>query len=40
MTYYSGNDNGSWMDACTLPASQTAVCTVALNRFVDWYGNN
>jgi serine/threonine protein kinase len=40
MTYYSGNDNGSWTDSCTLPASQQALCTVVLNRFVDWYGTN
>ena len=40
MTYYSDNDNGSWTDYCTLPASQQAVCTVVLNRFIDWYGSN
>ena len=40
MTYYSDNDNGSWTDYCTLPASQQAICTVALNRFIDWYGTN
>lgn len=40
MTYYSGNLNGSWTDSCTLPSSEMSVCTVALNRFVDWYGNN
>jgi len=38
MTYYSGNDNGSWLDTCTLPANESQVCTVALNTFVDWYG--
>ncbi len=38
MTYYSGNRNGSWIDSCTLPARQQAICTVALDRFVDWYG--
>jgi hypothetical protein len=40
MTYYSGNDNGSWVDSCALPASEHAICTVALNRFIDWYGTN
>jgi hypothetical protein len=40
MTYYSGNDNGSWLDTCTLPSSDHALCTVALNTFVAWYGNN
>ena len=39
MTYYSGNENGSWQDTCTLPSSEHAICTVALNRFVDWYGD-
>lgn len=40
MTYYSGDTNGSWTDSCTLPPSETPICTVALDRFVDWYGQN
>ncbi len=40
MTYYSGNENGSWLDTCTLPASQQTLCTMALNTFVAWYGSN
>ncbi|MGP8059041.1 MAG: DUF4850 domain-containing protein [Acidimicrobiales bacterium] len=40
MTYQSGNDNGSWLDTCTLPASDHALCTAVLNQFVDWYGAN
>ena len=40
MTYYSDNENGSWTASCALPDSEKSVCTVALNRFVDWYGNN
>jgi hypothetical protein len=41
MTYYpisSGNDNGSYLETCTLPASEQSICTVILDRFVDWYG--
>jgi len=38
MTYHSGDDNGSWVDICTLPASQHAVCTAALNAFLAAYG--
>ena len=41
MTYYpydSGNDDGSYIDTCTLPAAEQSICTVSLNRFVDWYG--
>ena len=41
MTYYpydSGNDDGSYLDTCTLPAAEQSICTVVLNRFVDWYG--
>jgi hypothetical protein len=40
MTYYSGNDNGSWLDTCTLPNSEHALCTVALNAFVEFYGGD
>ncbi len=40
MTYYSGNENGGWLDTCTLPNSEHALCTVALNAFVSFYGNN
>ena len=42
MTYYptteSGHD-GSWLDTCTLPYNQSQLCTVALNAFVQMYGN-
>ena len=41
MTYYpydTGNDDGSYLDTCTLPAAEQSICTVVLNRFVDWYG--
>jgi hypothetical protein len=41
MTYYSGLDSGgSWLDTCTLPDSEHAICTVALNAFVSFYGND
>jgi len=40
MTYHSGNDNGSWLDTCTVPANDHALCTAILNQFVDWYGAN
>ena len=40
MTYYSGNENGSWLDTCTLPNSEHALCTVALNAFVKFYGSD
>lgn len=38
MTYHSGNDNGSWLDTCTLPYSQQALCTAVLNNFAQTYG--
>jgi hypothetical protein len=40
MTYYSANEDGSWLDTCTLPNSEHALCTVALNSFVSLYGND
>lgn len=39
MTYYSPNVDGSWVETCTLPGSQHALCTAALNAFVASYGN-
>jgi len=38
MTYYSDAPDGSWLDTCTLPASEHALCTVVLNTFVSFYG--
>jgi hypothetical protein len=40
MTYHSGNPNGSWLETCTLPATDHAICTAVLNNFVDAYGTN
>jgi len=41
MTYvYPASDDGSWLDTCTLPYSETQLCTLALNTFVQMYGNN
>jgi serine/threonine protein kinase len=39
MTYHSGNENGSWLDTCTLPYSQQALCTAVLNSFANTYGS-
>ena len=39
MTYHSGNENGSWLDTCTLPYSQQALCTAVLNNFATTYGS-
>ena len=41
MTYYpasSNNQNGSWVETCTLPPGETALCTTSLDRYIDWYG--
>lgn len=38
MTYYPDNRNGSWVETCTLPAAQRAVCTAILNAFIASYG--
>jgi hypothetical protein len=40
MTYYSGDDHGSWLETCTLPTSEHGLCTVALDTFVSWYGSD
>lgn len=40
MTYHSGDDNGSWLDTCTLPYSQRALCTAVLNNFAQMYGSD
>jgi hypothetical protein len=43
MTYYpEGSPNaedGSYTETCVLPQSEMAICTTALDRFVDWYGD-
>ncbi len=38
MTYHGAPNSSSWLDTCTLPATEKAICTVSLNRFIDWYG--
>jgi hypothetical protein len=48
MTYHPGASAGSWMETCTLPASDGPAsdgpasdgpaCTAALNTFISWYG--
>lgn len=40
MTYYPNNQNGSWLETCTLPTSEKGLCTTALNTFITWYGQN
>jgi hypothetical protein len=40
MTYYPGNQSGSWLETCTLPTTQKELCTTALNSFIAWYGQN
>jgi hypothetical protein len=40
MTYYPGNQNGSWLETCTLPTTEKELCTTALNSFIAWYGQN
>jgi hypothetical protein len=39
MTYHSGDENGSWIETCTLPYSQQALCTAVLNNFAQNYGS-
>jgi hypothetical protein len=38
MTYYPRAADGSWLETCTLPGTDTAECTAILNNFVSWYG--
>ena len=38
MTYYPGDQDGSWLATCTLPAAERDMCTVSLNHFVSSYG--
>jgi hypothetical protein len=39
MTYYSGNEAGSWVETCTLPAASKDVCTTTLDYFLASYRN-
>jgi hypothetical protein len=38
--YYPNSPSASWLDTCTLPESEHALCTVALNLFIAWDGDN
>ena len=38
MLYAAHGATGSWLDTCTLPPADVALCTAALNTFVGWYG--
>jgi hypothetical protein len=39
MTYYSADQNGSWLETCTLPAAEKDMCTVSLDHFTAAYGS-
>ena len=39
MTYHTTNFTRSYVDTCTLPSSDHALCTAILNNFVQSYGN-
>lgn len=38
LTYHPHSDDGSWLETCTLPGGDKAVCTATLSAFVSWYG--
>jgi hypothetical protein len=38
MTYYPNSPNGSWLETCTLPTDDVALCTLSLHQFVAQYG--
>ncbi len=40
MTFYPNSSSGSWLDTCTLPPADHALCTTSLNVFVSWYGSD
>ena len=37
MTYIPGNNNGSYLETCTLPDNAHTTCTALLNDFVARY---
>ena len=37
MTYIPGNDDGSWIETCTLPDNVHSTCTAILNDFLARY---
>jgi serine/threonine protein kinase len=39
MTYLPATSQGSYLDTCTLPEDQHALCTASLNNFTDVYGS-
>ena len=39
MTYIPGNEDGSYLESCTLPEAAHSTCTAILNDFVDKYRN-
>jgi hypothetical protein len=40
MTYYSGNNNGSWTETCLLAPSESSLCAAILSSFIASYGTN
>jgi hypothetical protein len=39
MTFHQGGAGAtSWLVTCTLPSSDSAACTAALNDFITQYG--
>jgi hypothetical protein len=39
MTYYSADQNGSWLETCTLPAAEKDMCILSLDHFTAAYGS-
>jgi hypothetical protein len=39
ITYYSGNQDGSWVETCTMPAASKDLCTATLDYFLASCGN-
>jgi hypothetical protein len=39
MTYYSADQNGSWLETSTLPAAEKDLCTVSPDHFTAAYGS-
>ena len=38
LTYYSGSQNGSWLETCTMPDASRHLCTATLDYFLGAYG--
>lgn len=40
MTFYLNNEDGSWLETCTLPDVMHPLCTLSLREFVALYGDD